>query len=148
MIEHLRGQQNLRYNNIIFCTGNNNEYGIYEYDANSIPASVNNNDIFDCTTALYRLNTSVDYTDIADVNALAYAASNISIDPSFNDASNNDFHLTGSTSVSVTGGGLNGVDESWLYFPENALGNPIDKDQVERPESGSNWSMGAYEHIE
>jgi hypothetical protein len=135
-------------NNIIFCSGNNNNYGIYENDDSGEPSAVNNNDIFDCGTALYYdYDTTTNITDIADVNALASASSNISLDPAFEDRPNDDYHLTSSTDNSILTGGLNGTDESWVSFPTNTSGNPIDFDDNERPTATNPWAIGAYEYV-
>jgi hypothetical protein len=142
----VRNSEPVIENNIIFCFGNSDGYGIYEYD--SEPSSANNNDLYNCSVALYHQyngGSPNELTAIADINALSYADSNVSADPQFSNPANNDFHLTGSTPSSVTDGGLNGIDQSWAYFPENASGNPVDKDGIKRPASGSSWAIGVYE---
>jgi hypothetical protein len=138
---HIRNSDPVIQNNIIFSTGNTNQYGIFEYDAVSDPLSVDNNDIFDCTDALYYDEGTNNITTISGVNGLAEASSNISIDPLFTDPASEDYHVNASGMKA----GLNGTDESWVNFPENASGNPIDKESTERPGTGNPWTIGAYE---
>lgn len=139
-----RTTQPVIQNNILFSTGNANRYGIYENDTSSDPAAINNNDIFDCSTALYYDYYDVGpsaLTDISDVNSIAEADGNISVDPVFTDAGGGNYHV----GASELRAGLNGIDQSWVNFPEDDSGNPIDYEGTGRPASGNPWNIGAYE---
>jgi hypothetical protein len=135
-------------NNIISALmGASERYCVHETDANSDPTALRNNVLFDCPTALYRDegntagNTAI--TDIAAVNMLMDTTSsgNISTDPMFVDRDgadddpttfvDNDWHLSGASPASVTGGGL---DLSAQFTS--------DADGVART---APWSIGAYE---
>lgn len=133
-------------NNIIFSTGDNNQYGIYEDDANSDPSSVQNNDIYGCDTALYYDEGTTAIDNATGLNLLSEAEENSSVDPALEDEAGFDWHLTSSTPATITTGGLNGYDESWSYFPELDLVF-IDKDGVLRPASGTDWALGAYQYV-
>ncbi len=132
-------------NNIIFTEGGSNRYGIYEYTPDGDPAKVENNDIFNCPTALYydegddsefdEGNNGVNITDIATVNGLTdtTAGANVSVDPQFTDWSGKDYHLTADSPASVTEGGQ---DLSTEGITDDMDGN----------ERTVPWSMGAYEY--
>ena len=124
-------------NNIIFSSGGSFSYCIYELNTSSDPTSVRNNDLFDCSTALYRdadgggnLTTiSAMETDLT--NESITNGGNVNVDPAFVDKAGGDWHLTASSPTSVTEGGLN-LSGSFT----------TDKDGITRTVS---WSMGAYE---
>ncbi len=124
-------------NNILFAVDTNKTCGMSNFSTNTTipsPAQFNNNDIFNCVT-LYSMeygSTTVLYTDIADVNALAYADNNVSVDPAFTDQAGGDWHLTASTPASVYDGG----EDLSATFTD-------DMDGITR----SWWSMGAYEWV-
>ena len=113
---------------------------MYEFDSDSDPASVRNNDLFDCPTALYYDEGTTAITSIATVNALGdtTASGNVSADPLFEDQAGGDWHFTVSTLATVDEGGLNGIDDGGWGFTDDKDGDP-------RPGTGSAWSMGAYE---
>ncbi len=134
-------------NNIIFTEGGTDRYGIYEYTLDGDPAVVENNDIFNCPTALYydegddseydEGNNGININDIATINALTdiTAGANVSVDPQFENMSGNDYHLTTGSPTSVTEGGQDLSSEG------------ISEDMDENPRSVP-WSMGAYEYDE
>ena len=139
---YIRNSDPIIENNILYSTGNTSQYGIYEYDSSSDPAASNNNDIFDCSTALHYDEGSSALTTITAVNGLTEASDNISVDAAFTDPGTGDFHV----GASGLRAGLNGIDQSWTSFPENESGKPIDYEGTERPASGSPWTIGAYEY--
>jgi Bacterial Ig-like domain len=134
-------------NNIVFTSpGSGQRYCLSEVDFLSNPGSVENNDLFDCPTALYRDYPNNNLSTIDAVNALTdtSAGGNVSIDPVFVDTdgpdgdistmADNDWHLSSSSPASpatVTQGGL---DLSGDFT--------TDKDGKTRTVP---WSMGAYE---
>lgn len=132
-------------NNIIYTSTTGTGYGIYEeaYNNTAEPFSVMNNDIFNCSTALYSYydsgsDSNVDITDISDVNGYDYGyLDNVSEDPALGGDDN--MHLTASSPTTVTEGGITITDE---IFPVNASSEPVDKEGTLRTDS---WSMGAYE---
>ncbi len=146
-------------NNIIFTEGTGNRYGIYEGSITADVTVLQNNDIFDCPTALYYdidqdadldplTGTAGLITTISGVNALSDIVNNsdnVSVNPEFVDQSGNDWHLGSTTPLIVTEGGM---DLIFVYdFPENTYGYKIDKDSNIRTGDGSiGWSMGAYEY--
>jgi hypothetical protein len=116
-----------------------------------------NND-FHCAGALYQynvssylgLNNAGNLTPNADGTGTELSpsgANNVSVDPqladidgadnNINTMDDNDWHLSASSPASVSAGGLNGIDQGWLFT--------TDKDDVTRPASGNPWSIGAYE---
>ncbi|MDY6934299.1 MAG: Ig-like domain-containing protein [Spirochaetota bacterium] len=126
-------------NNIIFTSGGSNRRGINEQDADADPATLRNNDIFDCPTALYydEHTTAVNDLDSTIVSTDEGSGtlgswSNVSVDPEFADRAGGDLHLTASSPVSVTAGGL---DLSGEFV--------TDKDGNNRT---APWSIGAYEY--
>jgi hypothetical protein len=141
-------------NNILFTrTGGGTTACLNESTSggSSTPASFRNNDLFDCAV-LYSdyengCNGSSSCTSIAQVNGLAVASANVSVDPQFaniygpdgviSSMEDNDWHFSAGSPVSVTAGGLNGIDQGWSFI--------TDKDNVVRPASGNPWSIGAYE---
>lgn len=140
-------------NNIVF-TGDTatDNYCIYESDTTD-PASVRNNDLYSCATALYYDENTTDITTIGGVNALVdtTVTDNINEDPQFVDIDgadddittmdDNDWHLTASTPTSVTTGGIDGGPggENWGYT--------TDLDSVTRTgDNTTGWSMGSYEY--
>jgi len=95
-------------------------------------------------------NTTCDLAELESLGTIPNGASgNVEDDPVFadidgvdNDIStmdDNDWHFSAGSPVSVTTGGLNGVDQTpvWTFN--------TDMDGVTRPASGSPWSMGAFE---
>ena len=119
-------------NNLIFTTGGTARYGIFEMALNSSPASLRNNDLFDCPTALYRNFETAQHnlTDVANVNALPGAAGNVSVDPAF--VSDTDWHLQASSPAEVRQGGLDLSTEGYAH------------DQDDQPRTAP-WSIGAFE---
>lgn len=120
-------------NNIISAPGSSAGFGIYEDNPPSDPTEVNNNDIFNCKTALYLDEGSTAITDIAVLNALPETNDNISKDPSFGEG----LHLQATSPEKVRTGGLDGA------APAQNWGFTTDKDGNTRT---APWSMGAYEY--
>ena len=138
-------------NNIIFTQDSYLRICIGELDSDSDPKSLMNNNLFDCPLALYSDNDgSGILTDVANVNDFNNttqdninkpSTGNVSIDPDFadidgldddiNTMEDNDWHLTASSSTSITQGGLN-LSSSFTS----------DKDGITRTVP---WSLGAYE---
>jgi len=127
-------------NNIIFSSGTDG-YGIRENDTNSDVLYLENNNIFNCTTALYRDEETTNITTIAGIHSLnpTNYSNNIGDDPMLADIVSGDFHLTVTSPSSVTNGGLDLSAEP--YFPRFS-GNLIDQDIIVRTVP---WSIGAYE---
>ena len=130
-------------NNIIFATAGMDRLGIVENDKNSDPASIRNNDIFNCPEGLYvnYTNTNTIYlVHIIDINSLIDTVSygNISEDPFFKNLTLGDWHFSDLSPQLVKEGGLNGIDEAYEIDTK-------DKDGKERPEIGKTWAIGAYE---
>ncbi len=156
------------YNNIIFTIAGTERFGIYENDAYSDPIYFKHNDIFDCPTGLYsdidnsgiRTNLST-IADINDYDLTTQNANsvegNTSINANFSDIDgadndvqtldDNDWHLSGSTDVSIVNGGMN-LESDSIYCYRDASDNPIDMDKNARTPAppDSYWSMGAYEY--
>jgi len=131
-------------NNILFTEGGATRYCIYEYaDILSNVTVLNNNNIYDCTTALFQDdNRSVTLTNINDVETditdQGFAASgNVSTSPGFLSATN--WHFGASSLCSVARGGKDGATLSWIYSDDN--------EGTTRTGNGTTqWSMGAYEY--
>jgi hypothetical protein len=128
-------------NNIVFTSGSGTQICIDEATLGTDPVSFQNNDLFDCPTALYRNQGLQDQTNIGDVNDLFNPDGNVSVDPLFVDIdgpdddiktmADNDWHLSGNSPTEVTQGGL---DLSSIFT--------ADKDGADRT---APWSIGAYE---
>jgi len=125
-------------NNILFSTSVGSlKFGYYEYSVNSTPLEFMNNNIFDCPSALYRdKDDNVEIKTISAVQADLVAegksaSGNISIDPSMQNVSTGDWHLSTETPISVYAGGL---DMSSMFS--------VDMDMNSRTVP---WSIGAYE---
>ena len=128
-------------NNIVFASGAGTQICVAEATAGSDPVSFQNNDLFECPTALYRNQGTVDLIDVNKVNDLFSPDGNVSVDPLFVDIdgpdddittmADNDWHLSGVSPLEVTQGGL---DLSSDFT--------TDKDGGERTVP---WSIGAYE---
>ena len=131
-------------NNIVFTSGSSAGYCLYEFDSSSDPAFLENNDLFDCPTAFYVDEGVTNLTSISAVNALIdmTASGNVSVDPVFADIDgpdddittigDNDWHLTSTSPVEVTQGGL-----------DLTASIPKDKDGIDRTVP---VSIGAYEY--
>lgn len=130
-------------NNIIFTTGGDLRYCVYESGSEASPSSFNNNNIYDCPTANY-LDTPNPNTftqicaggnpgdsDCSNVLSTPTGSGNVSADLAFVNLVGEDWHLTASTPATITQGGFN---HSGLIT--------TDKDGVARTVP---WSMGAYE---
>lgn len=136
-------------NNILFTRTGSGSTCVYESTSGGIatPASLHNNDLFDCSVLYEGGCGGASCTTITQVNTLAVASNNISIDPLFTSLTgpdtlistmgDNNWHFSASSPTSVTAGGLNGIDQGWSFT--------TDKDGVSRPASGKPWSIGAYE---
>lgn len=135
-------------NNVVFTTAGAFGRACIEHDGGTAPASVRNNDLFDCPAALYvetvgglsgtcAFNKSQDcHTVLVEVNdatviGVGKAGGNVSSEPVFVDPGARDYHLTGASPASVANGGL---DRSDL----------IGLDRDGRPRTLP-WSIGAYE---
>jgi hypothetical protein len=143
-------------NNILFTRSGDNAYCIYHASDVDI-SSVLNNDLVFCNVKYYDSNANcsgnADGDDdskscsVGEMNILAYAGENISVDPRFADLDgpdntlatmdDNNWHFSANTPSALTQGGLNGRDEGWSFTN--------DKDGVERPQAGFPWAIGAYE---
>jgi parallel beta-helix repeat protein len=112
------------YNNIIYNNSANGDgVDIYIFNPNGNVVNIHNND-FDATQ-----NSGFYIEDDANLSQ----AQNISLDPSFIDAANNDYHLN------LNSGCIDSGDN-------NAPAVPVDDfDGVSRPVNGT-VDMGAYEH--
>lgn len=130
-------------NNIVFTsvTGSGLAYCIFELSANSNADSIRNNNLFDCGTSVYgdfdaacTGNADGDADDttctLTEMQALldfgaGGVSGNIETDPVFVDVDgvdndidtteDNDWHLSGTSPVSITTGGLNGIDEGFGF---------------------------------
>ena len=146
-------------NNIIFTSGGTSvAYCLFEENASGDPASVRNNNLYGCATALYLdYGTSTNcatgatcITSITNVNILndTTTSGNISTDSILEDIDgadddistmqDNDWHFSDLSPGVLTFGGLNGVDDGGWGFTD-------DMDSTTRPTSGNPWSIGAYE---
>ncbi len=131
-------------NNIIFTSSGMQRYGIYESASTGDPLEVKNNDVFDCPTALYydddlSKNYKVicpgplgNFGDMGCVTQLSTPSgmNNISKDPKFEGP--DDWHLSTSSPIEVTGGGLD-------------LSADFQTDKDGKPRTVP-WSIGAYEY--
>ena len=144
-------------NNIFLSRSGVNAYCFSEDLVNAVsdPVSLKNNVFSGCAILYYDFDngcsSGTDCTRISQVNVLAGisggASDNVATDPLFvdidgadddiNTMDDNDWHYSVASPVSITEGGLNGIDENW--------GFNTDKDEVNRPASGNPWSIGAYE---
>ena len=118
-------------NNILFTSGGTQRFCFREGNATSDPTSMDNNDLLDCSTALYQDEGSSDINSVTVINNFSdiSASGNVSVDPVF--VSVADRHLTGSSPAIVTQGGL---DISGTFT--------TDRDGTTRTVP---WSIGAYE---
>ncbi len=118
-------------NNILFTSGGTVRFCFREGNATSDPTSMDNNDLFDCSTALYQDEGSSDINSVTVINNFSdiTPSGNVSVDPVF--VSVADRHLTGSSPAIVTQGGL---DISGTFT--------TDRDGTTRT---APWSIGAYE---
>jgi len=161
-------------NNIIFCTGGTTQYGIYRNTPGAEPVSLQNNNIFGCTGALYQ-NGGIQHNFVCAATgnfhtltacggtalSLPTGSGNVTInnagnqlfinqngpDANIDTMADNDWHLTTNPAIChVRGGGL------------TIAGITLDRDSLIRtttlPLSGActptnvgftGWSMGAYE---
>jgi hypothetical protein len=121
--------------NIIFGSGGSSDICVAEEDTGSVPISLTTNDLFNCPLALYRDEGGIPLhiTTLADLNALAFATLNVSVDPLLADFAGNDWHFRtdGTSPCAVTQGADGNVS--------------LDKDGNARPGADSYYSMGAYE---
>lgn len=135
-------------NNIIHIGGAAvTQIGIREENAASDPIEFRNNDIFGCTTALYRdQDGGGDLTVIGDLNNSALttqgvpasSVGNVSIVLTFGPEQ----QITVTFPAAVINGGLNGIDEGWGFdWGFNDL-----RQRINRPASTNPWSIGAYEY--
>ncbi|MDY6969427.1 MAG: Ig-like domain-containing protein [Spirochaetota bacterium] len=149
-------------NNIIFTTAASNDYGIFEQSdgsQDSNPSSLQNNDIFDCTTLYHdrQGGATTDFTNIGDVNNWINttqstdrpSTGNVPDDPGFVNQGGGDWHLQASSPVNVRQGGLDGVAEVWGFTTDKddeTKTNLIDgPDGSPTNDNAAGWSMGAYE---
>ena len=141
------GSQGKYANNIIYCGGTGG-YGIYESTADADPSNVNANDVFACSAGLYfdeglaALNDVLSGNFVDDAGApvaiLSSPAGQYNVEELPGFVSINDLHLTVSSPVEVTEGGIDG-SVIWNFT--------LDKDGITRTGDGSSgWSMGAYEY--
>lgn len=118
-------------NNILFTSGGSSRFCFREGNAASDPTSMDNNDLFDCSTALYQDEGSSNINSVTTINSFSdiTASGNVSVNPVF--VSVTDRHLTGSSPVAVIQGGM---DLSGAFT--------TDRDGITRT---APWSIGAYE---
>jgi hypothetical protein len=149
-------------NNIVFSIDGLGRIGIYEFDAASDPAALQNNDIFDCPTALYVdadgngfILNAADLNDFTRTTQdLAFPSENnisddallVDIDGADDDPATPEDNNWGLSSTSPAGavlGGLNGAHSTaaWGYTTDfsGAFRSPLDDTGIE------GWSMGAHE---
>jgi hypothetical protein len=150
-------------NNIIVSRSGGGSVCIDESGPNPNPASLHNNDLWNCAVAYLDAAGGCTGNADGDNNAFTCALSevnaltdipegvggNISVDPLFadidgvdnniNTMADNDWHFSATSPASVTRGGLNGRDQApvWTFT--------TDREGRARPSSGLPWSIGAYE---
>ncbi len=142
-ITNLNGAHATIENNIIFALGSGTQlrYGITAM-ANSAPASLKNNYVFDCASGLFAW-VGDPYTSVLDLNTLSGASGNawdtsgtllgtMFVEPS---GTGWDWHLQATAPVEARQVGLNGSVLGW-GFTDDLAGTT-------RTEP---WSMGAYEY--
>jgi len=125
-------------NNIIFTLSGNTRYGLWELASGAHPASLANNIVFDCPTALYTFyavgSPATFVTTAAGFAPYAWASSNLSGDPLFiiksvsGSATGSDWHL-GTASPAK---GAAKIQSSFT----------VDREGTAR---GTSWSIGAYQ---
>lgn len=133
-------------NNIIFTSGGDFRYGIYEY-SNNDPGAVRNNNFFDCHTLYYDAGETL--VDVFSINSMdgENSSGNVALDPDFSDRVSGDLRPGGAAPINITAGGLN----LSLFFTD-------DYDQASRTTgyfgkgffdptnaNAGGWTMGAYE---
>lgn len=133
------------------------ENGIFEFNATSTPASLKNNDFYNCRNALYRDHDGTLITNIANVNAFAFAQGNVNLDPVFQlpisvsiSWFQADHRLTSGSPVNITQGGIDGNLSGWPFSDDL---NEISRTNLtEGPNDNptntgaAGWSIGAYEY--
>jgi hypothetical protein len=142
----VQGTPNIQ-NNVIVTTGNGT--CIYETDSLSsyimrTANTIRNNDLY-CQTAYYTTNgfctangdgdgisTTCTVSEMESLSHILLKGGNISVNPNFINQSSGNYHLSASSPISVTQGGLN-LSASFT----------TDKDGVART---APWSIGAYEY--
>jgi hypothetical protein len=152
-------------NNILFSTASSGSYGINESLADADPSALQNNNIFDCSTALYYDNGGAQpyITDIADVNNLSDMTSSGNISVDLIGASNyfvdfdgddddittmldNDWHLTDDAPLNVRGGGLD-LSSDFTTDYEGVTRTTSSPSGMSNADAAG-WSIGAYEWVE
>lgn len=152
-------------NNIIFTTGGTNRYCIYELAVNADPSAFQNNNLYDCPTALYRDENATNVTNLttaitAPTSDTLANFGNISVSNTSNQlfadldgpdniittVADNDWHLTTNAAIcDVRAGGLNLT----TIITADKDGNTRTTDAVAgcapANTGATNWSMGAYE---
>jgi len=122
--------------NIIFCAGavtQQDQYGVFEAGTGSTPAHFYNNDVYNCSTALYcQYSPYTKHQNFTVLNNTTWAEACVSVDPVFvlMPWPSPDWHLQASSTVKAAGLALTGTDLA------------VDKDGTSRTIS---WSIGAYE---
>lgn len=147
-------------NNIFLTRIGSGSLCVDEAGATADPQRLGNNAFYNCQILYYDAdggctgngdsdNLSETCT-LAELNALGDitggVSGNISDDPLFvdidgadddiNTMNDNDWHFRPNSPLSITKGGLNGIDQGWTFT--------TDKDGVVRPDSGP-WAIGSYE---
>lgn len=127
-------------NNIIYISaGGPTQYGIWEENVSSDPLEFRNNNIFTCTTALYRDEGAANIT--TEGGLAAVGTGNLSRDlTGLIDAQG---RRTAPWPIEVIGDGLNGAVQAPPW------GFNIDRNRTPRTTSAVaplSWSMGAYEY--
>jgi len=158
-------------NNILFCDGAGTEYGVAENDINSEPATLQNNDIYTCATALYFDEFASARTTVPEINnatltaQLGTVSGNISQPVDLTDFGGVDANpatwngdalqewsisITKPAHANVVHGGLDGNTAGWGFNTDisgvlNARTIGLNG-VIPANNGGAGWSMGAYEY--
>ncbi|MCG8570078.1 MAG: hypothetical protein MJB14_08060 [Spirochaetes bacterium] len=150
-------------NNILFILDGTSAYGIYEWDNDSDPKLLQNNNLHNCSDGLYYdsdqsivLYTADDLNNftLTTQNDTYLSSGNQSSDPMFVDIDglddnivtyiDNNWQLSSLTPLTIAEGGLNGAHGflNWGYTEDlrSISRSPLDNS------SQMGWSMGAYEY--
>jgi len=125
----------IQNNNIFTSEGSSSRYCILDENPISTPSFPQNNNLFDCPTALFRKG-SFYLTTIEQIHQFLGqpAGGNVSLNPGFLDVSGGDFHLASWSPLEIRQGGLD------LSTSPNPFSTDKDGNTRTAP-----WSIGAYE---
>jgi hypothetical protein len=124
-------------NNIVYSSGAGGNC-IFAATATQKPATVANNDMFNCATNYYLENVTPYSFATIGTAGITTSTGNQQYDMVTNSCfvnSSSDWHLQNGCSASIKTGGLDGSASGW--------GFSIDRDRITRT---SSWSIGAYEN--